>query len=220
MKPWRDRGYRPGSALLTQLIENFVTLFVVIDPIGSVPILLMATPGLRARERGRVVLLAVLTALLVLLLFLYFGQYLLEAMHIGIPAFKLAGGSVLFIFAVRMIFAGHASGAAVDEKRSLGEIAVFPVALPGIASPGALLAVVLLTDNARFSLLEESITAGLTFAVLLCVLVILLLAARIQRLLGNAGIIVVSQIMGLVLAAFSAQQILDGLREALGRIAS
>jgi multiple antibiotic resistance protein len=205
--------------LLTQLVENFITLFVVIDPIGSVPILLTATAGLQPRERSRVAMLAVLTALIVLLLFLYLGQYLLEAMHIGIPAFKIAGGSVLFVFALRMIFAGHASAAA-EEARSLGEIAVFPVALPGIASPGALLAVVLLTDNTRFSLLEQSITAGLTVAVLLCVLVALLLAARIQRYLGNAGIIVVSQIMGLILAAFSAQQILDGLRETLARTAS
>ena len=89
--------------------------------------------------------------------------------------------------------------------------------MPGIASPGALLAVVLLTDNDRFSLREETLTAGLTVAVLLLVLIILLLAARIQRYLGAAGIMVITQIMGLVLAAFSVQQIVDGALEVFAR---
>jgi multiple antibiotic resistance protein len=86
--------------------------------------------------------------------------------------------------------------------------------MPGIASPGALLAVVLLTDNNRYSLYEQSLTALLTVSVLCCVLVALLLAGRIRRYLGAAGIMVISQIMGLILAAFSVQQMLDGIREA------
>ena len=89
--------------------------------------------------------------------------------------------------------------------------------MPGIASPGALLAVVLLTDNNRFSLGEETVTACLTVAVLAIVLILLLLAARIQRYLGAAGIMVITQIMGLVLAAFSVQQVLDGLGDVFGR---
>jgi multiple antibiotic resistance protein len=93
------------------------------------------------------------------------------------------------------------------------------VAMPSIASPGALLAVVLLTDNNRFSLAEESITAGLMVVVLAGVLLALLLAGRIQRYLGTAGIMVVTQIMGLVLASFSVQQMLDGVLETVGRAA-
>ncbi len=210
-----------GPALLyRQLIENFVTLFVVLDPIGAVPILLAATTQLAPRERTRVALIAVFVALIVMMLFLWLGQYLLQAMHIGIPAFKLAGGAVLFIFAVRMIFGGHQSGGAAEATRTPGEIAVFPVAMPGIASPGALLAVVLLTDNNRFSLYEQGVTAGLTVLVLACVLLTLILAGKVQRFLGNAGIIVVSQIMGLILAAYSAEQMLEGLLETLGRAAS
>src|SRR5947208_2898968 len=96
-------------------------------------------------------------------------------------------------------------------------VATLPGAMPGIASPGALLAVVLLTDNDRFSLREETLTGGLTVAVLVLVLIILLLAARIQRYLGAAGIMVITQIMGLVLAAFSVQQILDGALEVFAR---
>lgn len=207
----RERG------MLGRLAENLITLFVVLDPIGSVPIFLNATGGLDARDRRKVACTAVFVALLVLMLFLYFGQYALEAMHIGIPAFREAGAVVLFLFALQMIFSGHHQGGEADAARKPVEIAVFPVAMPGIASPGALLAVVLLTDNNRFALSEQTITAGLTVIVLLSVLLALLLAAQIRRLLGTAGIMVITQIMGLVLASFSVQQMLEGIVETFGR---
>ncbi len=203
--------------MLRQFAENLITLFVVIDPIGSIPIFLQATARLDPPDRRKVALTAVAVALLVLLLFLYGGQYALEAMHIGIPAFRIAGAAVLFVFALQMVLSGHHQGGAPEPSRSAVEIAVFPVAMPSIASPGALLAVVLLTDNNRFSLAEQSITAGLTILVLAAVLLALLLAARIQRYLGTAGIMVITQIMGLVLASFAVQQMLDGILETLGR---
>jgi multiple antibiotic resistance protein len=202
-----------GKKLLLRLVENFVTLFVVLDPIGSVPIFLNATTRVEAAARRKVALLAVLTASMVLMLFLYFGQFLLEEMHIGIPAFRIAGAVILFVFALHMIFSGHHSSGETEATRSPSEIAVFPVAMPGIASPGALCAVVLLTDNDRYSLLDQSITAGMTLFVMVIVLVALLLAVRIQRVLGNAGISVTTQIMGLILASFSVQQMIDGVLE-------
>jgi multiple antibiotic resistance protein len=194
-----------------KLIEDLITLFVVLDPVGSIPIFLNATARLDPRDRSKVALISIVVALLVLMLFLYCGQYALEAMHISIPAFRIAGAAVLFLFALQMIFGGHHASGSAEERRTPAEVAIFPVAMPGIASPGALLAVVLLTDNNRFSFGEESVTAGLTVAVLLIVLVLLLLASRIQRYLGAAGIMVITQIMGLVLAAFSVQQVLDGV---------
>jgi multiple antibiotic resistance protein len=203
--------------LLRPLVENLITLVVVIDPIGSIPIFLHATARLDPPDRRKVALVAVAVALFVLTLFLYGGQYALEAMHIGIPAFRIAGAAVLFVFALQMIFSGHHQGGAAEPTRTAVEIAVFPVAMPSIASPGALLAVVLLTDNNRFSLAEESVTAGLMVVVLAGVLLALLLAGRIQRYLGTAGIMVVTQIMGLVLASFSVQQMLDGVLETVGR---
>jgi multiple antibiotic resistance protein len=205
------------AVMLRKLAEDLITLFVVVDPVGSIPIFLHATARLDPPDRRRVALTAVIVALLVLLLFLYGGQYALEAMHIGIPAFRIAGASILFIFALQMIFSGHHQGGAAEPTRTPAEIAVFPVAMPSIATPGALLAGVLLTDNNRFSLIEQSVTAGLMAGVLLVVLIALLLAARIQRYLGIAGIMVVTQIMGLVLASLSVQQALDGIVETFGR---
>ena len=210
---------RQFYVMLRKLAEDLITLFVVIDPIGSIPIFLHATAGLTAGDRRKVAFTAVAVSLFVLLLFLYGGQYALEAMHIGIPAFRIAGAAVLFIFAVQMIFSGHHQGGTAEPSRTAVEIAVFPVAMPSIASPGALLAVVLLTDNNRFSLAEQSVTAGLMVVVLVGVLLALLLAGRIQRYLGTAGIMVVTQNMGLVLASFSVQQMLDGVLNAVGRSA-
>jgi multiple antibiotic resistance protein len=203
--------------MIRQFAETLITLLVVIDPIGSIPIFLHATAGLAARDRRKVAFTAVAVALFVLMLFLYGGQYALEAMHIGIPAFRIAGAAVLFVFALQMVLSGHHQGAPPESSRTAVEIAVFPVAMPSIASPGALLAVVLLTDNNRFSFAEQSITAGLMVVVLVGVLLTLLLAARIQRYLGTAGIMVVTQIMGLVLGSFAVQQMLDGALEILGR---
>jgi multiple antibiotic resistance protein len=204
--------------MLGRLAENFVTLFVVLDPIGSVPIFLNATHRLAPADRHKVAIIAVLVGSAVLMLFLYLGQYLLEEMHIGIPAFRIAGAVILFVFALHMIFSGHHDGASPEATRTASEIAVFPVAMPGIASPGALCAVVLLTDNNRFSFVEETVTAGLTLSVMILVLVTLLLAGRINRLLGNAGISVITQIMGLILASFSVQQILDGTVEVMTHV--
>jgi multiple antibiotic resistance protein len=204
--------------LFGRLAQDLVTLIVVLDPAGSVPIFLHATARLSARERSRVAVLASLVALLVLMLFLFFGQYLLDEMHVGIPAFRIGGGAVLFVFALRMIFGGHHEGGPAESTRTAMEIAVFPVAMPGIASPGALLAVVLLTDNERYSLTEQTITAGLTVTALGLVFVALLLATAVRRWLGAAGIMVITQVMGLILASFSVQQMLDGFVEVFQRV--
>jgi multiple antibiotic resistance protein len=211
---WEVGARELGGYVLGRLLENFVTLFVVLDPVGSVPIFLNATARVEPSSRKKVAVLAVLIGSLVLMLFLYLGQYLLEYMHIGIPAFRIAGAVILFIFAQHMIFGGHHEGGPADAHRTPAEIAVFPVAMPGIASPGALCAVVLLTDNNRFSFGEETVTAMLALFVMLLVLLALLAAGRIQRFLGNAGIGVITQIMGLILASFAVQQLIDGVAEA------
>jgi len=201
------------------LVSNFVTLFVVLDPIGAIPVFLIATAGLSSRDRRKVACSGVLIAFFVLMFFLWFAQYILDEMHIGVPAFKIAGGVVLFVFALDMILRGRHQGGATEPTRTPAEIAAFPVAMPSIAGPGALLAVLLLTDDRIFSLAEQAVTAALTIAVLGCVLAALLLADRVQRFLGAVGITVMTQIMGLVLAAFAVQQILDGVAPTLGHAA-
>ena len=204
--------------MLKQFVDTFVTMFVVLDPVGSIPIFLIATAGLSAADRTKVACTGTFVAFIVLMVFLWGAQYVFDQMHIGVPAFRIAGGAILFLFAVQMILGGHHQGGAREPTRTPLEIAVFPVAMPAIAGPGALVAVVLLTDNSRYTLAQEAVTAVITAVVVLCVLAALLLAGRIQRWLGAAGIMMMTQIMGLILAAFAVQQMLDGLTETLGHV--
>jgi multiple antibiotic resistance protein len=197
----------------SDLLHAFVTLLVVVDPIGTVPMFLVATAGMAAADRRRVATLASLVAAGVLLGFLFLGQFLLHALGIGIPAFQISGGIVLFLIALRMVFFGHEE-AAPAAKQSVAEIAVFPVAMPAIAGPGAILAVVLLSDGQRFHPTQQAVAALVTLVVLALAWLTLRLAASIERWLGHVGIIVVSRVLGLILAALSVQAVLDGVKRA------
>lgn len=151
------------------LLEQFVTLWVVIDPIGTIPIFVAVTTGIEPGQRKKIALNAVLFALAVLLFFLVAGQFLIDALGISLPAFQIAGGFILFLFALTMIFGDSKPKAELkdlDSREDRASPAVFPLAVPSLASPGAMLAIVLLTDNNRFSIAEQAVTAGLLVAVL------------------------------------------------------
>lgn len=194
------------------LIRDFVTLFVVVDPIGSVPVFLYATANVPRAMHRRFALRAVAVAALVLFGFLMGGQALLSVLGLRLGSFQIAGGVVLFLFALSMILGDNAKPAReireAEEDHLAG--AVFPLAIPSIASPGAMLAVVILTDNDEFTLAEQSVTAGLLLAVLLVTLVLLLLASQIHRLIGSTGADVVSRVMGIVLATVAVDAVLGG----------
>lgn len=197
-------------------IRQFTLLWTVIDPIGTIPVFLAITAALDARERRRIAFAAVGVAGLVLLFFLIAGQFLLEGMGIPLSAFQIAGGVVLFIFALTMIFG---EGKPVAELRlAAGNLqhVVYPLAIPSIASPGAMMAVVVLTDYHRFSIDHHLVTAGILAAVLFATLVLMLLATPIQRLIGNAGASIISRVMGLILASVATHNVLSGLEAYFG----
>ncbi|KOO16128.1 MarC family transcriptional regulator [Vibrio xuii] len=204
--------------MLSILITQFVVLWAVIDPIGSVPVYLSQTQHLSAKQRRLVALKAVAIATGVLLFFLLVGQLLLEAMQIPLPAFQAAGGLVLLLFALTMIF-----GESKPEQETklskevshsdLADLAVYPLAIPSIASPGAMMAIVMLTDNHRFSLIDQGITAGVMVAVLLITLLLLLGATHIQKWIGNVGAAIISRVMGLILAAVAVNNLLMGIKD-------
>jgi len=192
------------------LLRDFVTLWVVVDPIGTIPIFLAATAGLEAAQRRAVAFRGILVAGAILLFFLVFGQFLLEAMGISLVSFQIAGGIVLLLFALTMIFgqakpAKELADVPVDHMQS----AVFPVAIPSIAGPGAMLAIVLLTDNNRFSVTDQATTALLLGAVLLVTLVLMLLAAPVHKIIGSGGENIISRVMGMVLAAVAVDAVLN-----------
>lgn len=204
--------------MLSVLITQFVVLWAVIDPVGTVPVYLAQTQGLTTKQKRLVALKAVGIATGVLLFFLIMGQFLLEAMQIPLPAFQAAGGLVLLLFALSMIFGEGkpAQEAKLSEelgRTELANLAVYPLAIPSIASPGAMMAIVLLTDNHRHSMIDQGLTAGVMVLVLLCTLLLLLGATSIHRIIGNVGAAIISRVMGLILAAVAVNNLLMGIRD-------
>ena len=199
--------------MFDSLVVQFVVLWAVIDPIGSIPVYLAKTIGLSPDDRRKIARNAILIASGILLFFLVVGQWLLEAMQIPLSAFQIAGGLVLLLFALSMIFGESKPDQEMKMRSSLSELAVYPLAVPSIASPGAMMAVVLLTDNHRHNITDQVITTGIMFAVLFITYVLFLLANRIQHLIGNAGAAIISRVMGLILSAVAINNILLGLRD-------
>ena len=194
------------------IIKEFIALWVVIDPIGSIPVFIAVTAGLSAAAQRKVAIKAIAVSAAILLFFLVGGQVLLEALDIHLAAFQIAGGIVLFLFALTMIF-GESK---VDEERrqinpNAGDLAIFPLAVPSVASPGAMLAVVMLTDNHRYSVTEQMVTAATMLTVLALTLLLFFIAAPIQRVIGSSGASIVSRVMGLILASVAVDNILRAI---------
>ncbi|ABN74287.1 MarC family transcriptional regulator [Actinobacillus pleuropneumoniae] len=202
--------------MFDSLIVQFVVLWAVIDPIGSIPVYLAKTNQLSTAERHKVALKAVGIATIILLFFLVAVQSLFEMMQIPLSAFQIAGGLVLLIFALTMIFGEGKPENEIKMQTSLSELAVYPLAVPSIASPGAMMAIVLLTDNHRFSLTDQFITTLIMLAVLLITYFLLLAASKIQNVIGSVGASVISRVMGLILAAVAVNNLLVGIQQFFG----
>ena len=199
--------------MFDSLVVQFVVLWAVIDPIGSIPVYLTKTVGLSVEDRRKIALKAVMISAGILIFFLLAGQALLEAMQIPLTAFQIAGGLVLLLFALTMIFGEGKPEQEMRLSSNLNELAVYPLAVPSIASPGAMMAIVLLTDNHRFSLFDQTMTTLIMLSVLLITYFLFLAANRIQRWIGNTGAAVISRVMGLILAAVAINNMLVGIRD-------
>lgn len=199
--------------MFDSLVVQFVVLWAVIDPIGSIPVYLTKTVGLSVEDRRKIARKAVMISAGILIFFLIAGQALLEAMQIPLTAFQIAGGLVLLLFALTMIFGEGKPEQEIKLSSNLNELAVYPLAVPSIASPGAMMAIVLLTDNHRFSLFDQTMTTLIMLSVLLITYLLFLAANRIQRWIGNTGAAVISRVMGLILAAVTINNMLVGIRD-------
>ncbi|MFP4570589.1 MarC family protein [Rhodosalinus sp.] len=194
------------------LITAFTTLFVVIDPIGLTPIFVALTAGLPVAERRAIALRACLIAVAILTLFAGFGEAVLGFVGISMPAFRIAGGILLFLTALDMLFErrtqrreGQASGEQPDPS-------VFPLAIPLIAGPGAIASMILLAGQ-RPGLPGLGAVVGVMLCVVILAFLLFLAAPLIERALGRVGVNVVTRLLGMLLAALSVQFVLDGIRE-------
>lgn len=197
--------------MFEQILRDGVTLFVTLNPFSTLPIFLALTKQQSAAERRHIAMRAVAIALIILAAFLVAGQFLLEALGIHLTSFRIAGGIVLFLFGLRMIFASGHEDQPADAERGF-DPSIFPLAMPSIAGPGAIMAVVVLTDNHRFSVPHQAVTMSVMLVVLAINLVVLLAAGGIQRLIGETGSQVVSRVMGLILTALAVETVLAGIK--------
>jgi multiple antibiotic resistance protein len=193
-------------------LKEFISLWVVIDPIGTIPVFIAVTAGLSLAQQRMIALKSTMIATVILMFFIVGGQLLMDGLNIHLESFQIAGGIVLFLFATTMIFG---DGKPAAEKRQISgdfnHLAVFPLAIPSLASPGAMLNVVILTDNHRYSILQQVVTTGVMVSVMLCTLALLLMASPIQRIIGDAGANIISRVMGLILASVAVDHILNAV---------
>jgi multiple antibiotic resistance protein len=204
--------------VLYGLFEQFVILWVVIDPIGTIPVFVAVTARIEPSRRTSVAFHAALIAAGVLMFFLVLGQFFINALGISLPAFQIAGGLVLFLFALTMIFGDskpQAESKEIAQDTNQESPAVFPLAVPSLASPGAMLAIVLLTDNNRFSVPEQAVTAVVMLVIIAIAFLLMLAAGPILKVIRVSGAAIVSRVMGIILAAVAVNNVIDAVIELL-----
>jgi multiple antibiotic resistance protein len=201
---------------MEEFLFRFTSLLFVVDPWGAIPAFLVMTAGDSLARRRMTAVKATLTAALVMMAFALGGSALLKMLGISMPAFRIAGGVVLFLVAIDMIRAQRPtqqSPGEIEEGRAKEDVAITPLAIPMLAGPASLGTVILLAGQAQ----SAAEVAGVYLSIVLVALVslaVLLFAARFFHRLGSAGINVLSRVLGLLLTAIAVQFIIDGLADA------
>lgn len=200
---------------LPALIAAFTTLFIIIDPPGLAPVFIALTQGMNAAQRRAIAIRACLVAAALMMVFLLLGEAVLGFIGISMDAFRIAGGILLFLTALDMLFqrrqARREDNAAEGQAEHHDDPSVFPLALPLIVGPGAITTLILLAGKAQGAA-DLGAIAGVVLAVLTIVFLAFLAAPTIERALGKTGLNIVTRVLGMLLAALAVQFVLDGLR--------
>jgi multiple antibiotic resistance protein len=209
--------------MIELFISAFVTLFVVIDPPGCAPIYASLTGGATERQRRSMAWRAVALAGAILIFFALFGEDLLGFLHIDLDSFRIAGGIMLFVIAIDMVFEKRTErreqrAEKIKATQEVEDVSTFPMAMPMIAGPGSIASVMLLVSQ------NDGIEAALTIfgallAVLLLTLAALLLAGPMMRVMGAKAEAVITRLLGVLLAALAAQFVIDGLKASFPALA-
>ena len=200
---------------LPALIAACTTMIIIIDPPGLAPVFIALTQGMSAAQRRAIAIRACIVSAALMMLFLFLGETVLGFIGISMDAFRIAGGILLFLTALDMLFqnrqARREESAATGQAEHEDDPSVFPLALPLIVGPGAITTIILLAGEAQGAA-EFGAIAGVLMAVLLIVLLAFLAAPSIERALGKTGLNIVTRLLGMLLAALAIQFVLDGLR--------
>ncbi|MFZ1662364.1 MAG: MarC family protein [Paracoccaceae bacterium] len=194
-------------------VTAFVTLFVIIDPIALAPLFVALTRGMDEHHRRRIALRACLIAIGLLTLFGLLGNKILAVIGITMPAFKISGGLLLFVTALDMLFERRTQRREGQQPDPNHDPSVFPLATPLIAGPGAFTTMILLVNNTPATGLPHTLAIHLVMILVVAsAYLFFLMAGLIERLLGRTGIVVVTRLLGMLLAALSVQFVLDGIK--------
>lgn len=195
------------------LITAFATLFVVIDPPGLVPLFIALTRGMGSERRRAMALRACVIALVLLTLFGIAGEAILGFVGISMPAFRIAGGILLFLTALDMLFERRTQRREGQQADPDHDPSVFPLATPLIAGPGAIASMILLIGQGGGDWTATFAVLGLMWVMMLVTFLFLLASPPLERLLGRTGTIVITRLLGMLLAALSVQFVIDGIRQ-------
>ncbi len=195
------------------IVSSFVVLWAAIDPVGTLPVFLAVTKGYSDLDKVKIAKSASITAFFILLFFLVVGEILLRYVGVPLSAFQISGGIILFLFALNMIFGDSKPEEEINMVKDASETAIFPLAIPSIAGPGAILAVVFLTDNSRHSLVDQATTALIMAFILAINFLLMYFSKPINKRIGKTGAIVISKVMGLILASIAANSVLFGIKD-------
>ena len=207
-----------SGPLVELFVSAFITLFVVIDPPGCAPIYAGLTKGATQAQRRNMAIRATVIAGAILVVFALFGEDLLNALHIELDSFRIAGGLMLFLIAIDMVFEKRTERREERAEKlaatpEVEDVSVFPMAMPMLAGPGALASVMLLAAKAQG--LEGTLTVlGALAAVLVLTLAALVAAGPLMRVFGDRVEAVITRLLGVILAALAAQYVIDGLKNA------
>jgi len=194
--------------MFDKAVQDALILWATIDPIGTLAIFSALTAGMSVTQRRKTATRAVLYAGGVLIGSLVIGQVLLTAMGISLLSFQLGGGIILFLFGLQMIFTDNDQSSGKEPDHN---VAIFPIAIPATATPGAILAVILLTDNQIYPITQQLVTGIIVVATLAITWVMMFFSDRILAVIGSGGASLLTKIMGMILAALSVQLVMNAI---------
>lgn len=197
--------------MLEIFIQSFVLYFVVIDPIGNTPIFMSITKSQSAKEKYQTAIEGVITATIILILFSIIGQFILSYLNISLESFRIAGGIILFLIAIEMLFDKRQERKEQIANKSNDKLSIFPLAIPILAGPAAITSVIVIaTKNQSYLILQTISLLGLV-SVMIITLLLFLLLAKSDKFLNKNVTNIISRVIAIILAALSIQYIMDGI---------
>ncbi len=193
-------------------VATFIFFFAVIDLIGTIPVFIAVISKFEANIKRKIAIQATIISSLILVFFIVAGEPILDAIDVPLSSFQIAGGIVLFLFALTMIFGESKPDEELKSVHTSSETAIFPLSVPSIASPGAMLAAVLMTQNDQYTFVQQLQTTGVMLSVMLVVLLLMLASSFIHRYIGNSGASIISRVMGLILSSVAVHNVLEGIK--------